>query len=159
MNFLKLKNITSPTNRVHQDHSSEILDGVFLCILTGLGLFGNLFVIGSILIRKSLRKVGNMFLLHHCFINLIQCLLFIPFIMALLNEQRMLKGCEILGGTFVTIVTATVLNIAAMTASEAYRFEDLVQQKNEDFHTNPIDQDCEQECEKGNETSIPYFKV
>lgn len=79
--------------------------------------------------------------------------------MALLNEQRMLKGCEILGGTFVTIVTATVLNIAAMTASEAYRFEDLVQQKNEDFHTNPIDQDCEQECEKGNETSIPYFKV
>ena len=141
MNFLKFKNISSPRDQ-SKKQSNEIFDGIFLCVLTGLGLFGNLFVIGSILIRKPLRKVGNMFLLHHCFINLIQCLLFIPFIMALLNEEHMLKGCEILGGTFVTIVTATVLNIAAMTASEAYRFEDLIQQKNENFLTNSIDLDC-----------------
>ncbi len=83
-----------------------------------------------------MRKVVNMFLLHHCFINFVQCILFIPFILALLNESRMLKGCEIIGGMYVTMVTATVLNIAAMTACEAYRFEDLIQEQNDNFNTS-----------------------
>ena len=111
-----------------------LIDAIVLCIITGLGLSGNLIMIISIILRKSLRKVGNMFLLHHCLINFVQCSLFVPFILALLNESTTLRGCELLGGTFVTMVTATVLNIAAMTASEAYRFEDLIQQQNQSLY-------------------------
>jgi len=48
----------------------------------------------------------------------------------------MLKGCEIIGGLYVTMVTATVLNIAAMTACEAYRFEDLIQEQNTIFNSS-----------------------
>ncbi len=116
--------------------STKDLDAIILCILTGLGLFGNLSMILMIILRRSMRKVVNMFLLHHCFINFVQCILFIPFILALLNESHMLKGCEIIGGLYVTMVTATVLNIAAMTACEAYRFEDLIQEQNTIFNSS-----------------------
>lgn len=105
-------------------------DAIALTVITLLGIFGNLAMVLSIMLRKSLRKVVNMFLMHHCFINLVQCCLFIPFIMALLKDSEMLRGCELLGGAFVTMVTANVLNISAMTACEAYRFEDFVQEQN-----------------------------
>ena len=122
-NLIKISSLIAKKNSLFND-------AIVLCLLTSLGIFGNLLTIISILTRKYLRKVINMFLMHHCFINLTQCLLFIPFIIALLNEAQTLKGCEILGGTFVTMVTANVLNIAAMTACEAYRFEDFLQQNN-----------------------------
>ena len=131
-----------------------LIDAIVLCIITGLGLFGNLTMIISILLRKSLRKVGNMFLLHHCLINFVQCSLFVPFILALLNESTTLRGCELLGGTFVTMVTAAVLNIAAMTASEAYRFEDSIQQQNQSlyFTTN------NNQTPKSNNNSKRFFQ-
>lgn len=124
--------ITNVEDRTEKPISDKV-DAMILCVMTAVGLFGNLFMILSILVRRSLRKVVNMFLLHHCFINLVQCMLFIPFIMALMNDESNLKGCELIGGLFVTMVTATVLNIAAMTACEAYRFEDLIQEQNESF--------------------------
>lgn len=127
------KSISSTKESEVETGGSDITDAVLLCIMTGLGLFGNLLMIISIIGRRSLRKIINMFLLHHCFINFVQCLLYIPFILALLNDTQLLRGCEIIGGMFVTMVTATVLNIAAMTACEAYRFEDLVQEQNEVF--------------------------
>jgi hypothetical protein len=113
----------------NEPNASDLLaDAIVLCIITGIGVFGNCLTIISIISRRRLRRVINMFLLHHCFINLTQCVLFVPFVFALLNKSQTLRGCELLGGMFVTMVTADVLNIAAMTACEAYRFEDFMQQ-------------------------------
>jgi hypothetical protein len=102
-------------------------DAIVLFLLTSIGIIGNVLIIFGILLRRSIRKVVNMFLLHHCVINLVECLLFIPFIRGLLDKNSDLENCEIFGGIYVTMVTANVLNIAAMTACEAYRFEDFIQ--------------------------------
>jgi hypothetical protein len=125
----KNANDGSMNNAGNEPNANDLLaDAIVLCIITGIGVFGNCLTIVSIISRRRLRKVINMFLLHHCFINLTQCVLFVPFVFALLNRSQTLRGCELLGGMFVTMVTADVLNIAAMTACEAYRFEDFMQQ-------------------------------
>lgn len=101
-------------------------DAIVLSIITIIGLVANGFTMIKILTKNSLRKVTNMFLLHHCAINFLQSTLCIPFIIALLTNSKKLKGCEIFGGAFVTMVTASILNIAAMVAAEAYQFEDII---------------------------------
>lgn len=94
------------------------LSGILINILTMIYLF---------LLRTS-RIKSSCFLIHHCIICLILSLLCIPYSLSYLNYSI---RCDYLGNIQVTCVTAQLLNMAAMVASEAYRFEDLIHQDNQ----------------------------
>lgn len=115
-------------NNSNEIEDEFVPDAVALLVLSILGLAGNLFNIFSIILRRSLRNMTNIFILHGCFINSIQCCLFIPFLSTILSNllERYIK-CELLGSGYVTLVTVNLLNMAAMIASEAYIFEDYLQ--------------------------------
>ena len=111
-------------------------DIIVLTIITIFGVIGNgtIFLLG--LIKRSIRNMKNIFLLHHCIINLMQSLLCLPFVISLLTNSANLEGCEILGGAYVTLVTASIISIAAMIIAEAYYFEDVVIRKGETKRQN-----------------------
>ena len=119
------KNLLSSTKRI-TGYNEIHKDAIVLTIITIIGRFGNFLTILIILFRRSLRNVRNMFLLHHCFINFMQSIICIPFVISLLTHAAKLNGCEVFSGAYVTLVTAGIVNVAAMTASEAYYFEDLI---------------------------------
>jgi hypothetical protein len=100
-------------------------DVIFLTIITVLGIFGNLLICLIGLAKKSMRTKRNIFLIHHSFINLIQSCLCLPFLFSLLTNSTNLEGCEIFGGTYSTLVTTGIINIAAIVIAEAYYFEDV----------------------------------
>ncbi|CAF0784183.1 unnamed protein product [Didymodactylos carnosus] len=105
-----------------------------LYIIGGFGVLTNLLTILSLLIIRTFRTKHSCFLFHHCLIGLTESILCIPFAMSyFMNKknslEKMIIPCDSLGHTHLACVTAQVLNIVAMVALEAYRFEDLVHQE------------------------------
>lgn len=113
--------IPMQTNRID---SMEIL---ILYLITFVGIVVNLLTMICLLIIPSYRIKSSCFLFHHCLICLTLSLLIYPYS---LSFTRKGIRCDYLGNLQVTCVTAQLLNMAAMVASEAYRFEDLIHQEN-----------------------------
>ncbi|CAF1576657.1 unnamed protein product [Didymodactylos carnosus] len=114
--------------------TSTILGGVnptdiYLFYATGLfGILTNILTIGWLVFIPSFRIKHSCFLYHHCLIGLIESLLCIPYATSYYTNasKRFKIPCNYMGSLHQTSVTAQVLNIAAMLASEAYRFEELL---------------------------------
>ena len=96
---------------IAQPINDLFIDAIVMSILTGIGLTANMGSIFMILRKKSLRKLINLFYLHHCMINFFECLFFIPFILAVILQFDISNGCHILSGGCCILITANVLNI------------------------------------------------
>lgn len=129
--FKLIKNETNSNkflvvNYIEPDQFNLVEDTLILSVITFVGLLANLVSILLILTKKTSQKVINIFYLHHCFINLTKCLLFVPFLLAIFYQFQIDRGCNILSGGLCILITANVLNIVALCSCEAYRFEDLI---------------------------------
>ena len=91
------------------------------------GMIINVLIMIYLLVITSYRMKSSCFLFHHCIICLILSILCVPYSLSYFNYSI---RCDYLGNIQVTCVTAQLLNMAAMVASEAYRFEDLIHQDN-----------------------------
>ncbi len=100
---------------------------LLMFLITSIGIFGNVSLIIAILSQKRLRKMSNTFILHQCLLNLVQCLICIPFINAMLMGSDVLQHCHLLGSTYIITVTANLFNLSVVCASEAYKFETFKQ--------------------------------
>lgn len=97
------------------------------------GILINVLTMIYLLIITSYRMKSSFFLYHHCLICLVLSILSIPYSLSFSNYSI---RCDYLGNIQVTCVTAQLLNMAAMVASEAYRFEDLIHQENSKFNSD-----------------------
>ena len=95
--------------------------------ITMSGILINIITIIYLLLLRTSRIKSSCFLIHHCLICLVLSIICIPYSLSYLNYSI---RCDYLGNIQVTCVTAQLLNMAAMVASEAYRFEDLIHQDN-----------------------------
>jgi hypothetical protein len=111
-----------------RNHHQEIpsIEIYFLHCVTIIGIVVNLLTIVLLLMMPTYRIKSSCFLIHHCLICLILSILCFPYSLSYLNYSI---RCDYLGNLQVTCVTAELLNMAAMVASEAYRFEELVHQE------------------------------
>ena len=110
------------------NHSLEI---TLLYGITLIGILFNVLTMIFLLIIPAYRIKSSCFLFHHCLICLTLSFLCFPYSLSFSNHPI---RCDYLGNIQVTCVTAQLLNMAAMVASEAYRFEDLTHQEN--FNSN-----------------------
>jgi len=97
-----------------------------LYVITISGILINLLTMIYLLIITTNRMKSSCFLFHHCIICLTLSILCFPYSLSFSNYQI---RCDYLANIQVTCVTAQLLNMAAMVASEAYRFEDLIHQE------------------------------
>ncbi len=104
-----------------------LIEKYILYIITITGILVNILTMIYLLIITAYRIKSSCFLFHHCLICLVLSILCIPYSLNLSNYSI---RCDYLGNIQVTCVTAKLLNMAAMVASEAYRFEDLIHQDN-----------------------------
>ena len=88
-----------------------LVDAILLSILTAIGLIANTGSILIILRKNPMRHITNIFYLHHCLINFAECVLFIPFIVSVVFQFEITKGCNILSGGCCILITANILNI------------------------------------------------
>ena len=103
-------------------------------LLYGVALAGlaiNLLTMFFLLIVPAYRMKSSCFLFHHCLICLTLSMLCLPYALSFSHYSI---RCDYLGNIQVTCVTAQLLNMAAMVASEAYRFEDLIHQETSSDH-------------------------
>ncbi|CAF1204040.1 unnamed protein product [Didymodactylos carnosus] len=132
-----MSNITSILTDLHLSSIARTLNGVgsieiyMLYAIGGFGILTNLFTIFCLIIIRTFRTKHSCFLFHHCLIGLTESILCIPFAMSYFMNQKnspekMIIHCDSLGHIHLACVTAQVLNIVAMVALEAYRFEDLL---------------------------------
>ncbi|CAF1300621.1 unnamed protein product [Adineta steineri] len=104
------------------------VSSIEMLILYGItisGILVNLLTMLYLLIIAAYRMKSSCFLFHHCLICLTLSILCLPYSLSFLNYSI---RCNYLANIQVTCVTAQLLNMAAMVASEAYRFEDLIHQ-------------------------------
>jgi hypothetical protein len=94
--------------------------------VTIIGIIINLMTMIFLLIIPAYRNKSSCFLFHHCLICLTLTILCLPYSLSFSNYSI---RCDYLGNIQVTCVTGQLLNMAAMVASEAYRFEDLIHQE------------------------------
>lgn len=104
-----------------------LIEKWILYIITISGILINILTMIYLLIITAYRMKSSCFLFHHCIICLILSILCFPYSF---NFSNYSFPCDYLGNIQVTCVTAQLLNMAAMVASEAYRFEDLIHQDN-----------------------------
>lgn len=123
---LKFENYKKINIQIDESFILDVEDTTVFSILTLIGFIANSICIILILNKKSLRQIISIFYLHHCFINLIQYLLFIPFLLAIIKQFQIANGCTILSGGCSVLITSNVLNILAISSCEAYKFEDLI---------------------------------
>ncbi|CAF1047468.1 unnamed protein product [Adineta ricciae] len=112
----------------NQSFLNENVSSIELTILYGITIVGiivNIFIMIYLMLIAIYRMKSSCFLFHHCLICLVLSILCFPYRLSYLNYQI---RCDYLANIQVTCVTAQLLNIAAMVASEAYRFEDLIHQ-------------------------------
>lgn len=119
-----------------KENEIEWIELILLYSVTLIGMVVNLIPMIFLCFNRSYRIKSSCFLFHHCLICLTLSFLCFPYSLSFqLNGIR----CDYLGNIHVTCVTAQLLNIAAMVASEAYRFEDLIHQDHSsktDLRTN-----------------------
>lgn len=113
---------TNPTNQ-----NDQSIEKILLYSVSSIGILLNCLTILFLLIIPAYRIKSSCFLFHHCLICLTLSSLLFPYAMSFSHYQI---RCDYLGNIQVTCVTAQLLNMAAMVASEAYRFEDLIHQEN-----------------------------
>ncbi|UJR34383.1 hypothetical protein I4U23_021791 [Adineta vaga] len=104
------------------------ISSIELSILYGIAIIGisiNILIIIYLILIAIYRIKSSCFLFHHCLICLTLSIICYPYRLSYLNYHI---RCDYLANIQVTCVTAQLLNIAAMVASEAYRFEDLIHQ-------------------------------
>lgn len=119
-------NLTTNVNELFSTKMSRIEIWILFGI-TISGIIINLLTMIYLLLLRTSRIKSSCFLFHHCIICLILSIICIPYSLSYLNYSI---RCDYLGNIQVTCVTAQLLNMAAMVASEAYRFEDLIHQDN-----------------------------
>lgn len=96
-------------------------EAYYLYFIAVVGIILNSGVVAAILYRKPLRKMTSGFLVHACFLDLLKSAFCIPFGTNLLS-QTIPTNCDVLGATFVILVTTSVFNLVAMVCTEAYTF-------------------------------------
>lgn len=113
-------------------HPSSVLTEVqslemrILYVITIVGMLINVLTMFLLLVIPAYRLKSSCFLFHHCLICLTLSILCLPYSLSYSHQSI---RCDYLGNIHVTCVTAQLLNMAAMVASEAYRFEDLIHQE------------------------------
>jgi len=105
----------------------SLIEKWILYVITISGTLINILTMLYLFIITSYRIKSSCFLFHHCIICLVLSILCFPYSLSFSNYSI---RCDYLGNIQVTCVTAQLLNMAAMVASEAYRFEDLIHQDN-----------------------------
>jgi len=116
----------SLSSEMSRDSSSLNIRSIEKYVLYGIGISGitiNILIMIYLLLITSYKMKSSCFFFHHCLICLILSILCIPYSLSLDNHSI---KCEYLANIQVTCVTCQLLNISAMVASEAYRFEDLI---------------------------------
>ncbi|KAI3385235.1 hypothetical protein SNEBB_001409 [Seison nebaliae] len=103
------------------------VDTVLLFAIIAIGVSGNVASIIFILCSNQWRHITSSFLIHHCCICATLSGLCYPFVATLAKISNH-SSCNVIGGTYVTFITALVFNIACMVASESYRFNDETKQ-------------------------------
>ena len=104
----------------------QLLEVRILYVITIVGMLINVLTMFLLFLIPAYRLKSSCFLFHHCLICLTLSILCLPY--SLSYSHRTIR-CDYLGNIHVTCVTAQLLNMAAMVASEAYRFEDLIHQE------------------------------
>jgi hypothetical protein len=125
-----------------------------LYIITISGILINLLAMIYLLIIAAYRMKSSCFLFHHCLICLTLSILCLPYA---LSFSKYNIRCDYLGNIQVTCVTAQLLNMAAMVASEAYRFEDLIHQDTSTkthSHSNSNHQHYQYQLQQSNRSTI-----
>lgn len=103
--------------------SDNINEALFLFIMAAIGFLLNLIIICCIIACRHLRRMTSAFILHGSALDLIKCIFCIPFATTLLHDIQ--PGfCDVLGGSYVIIVTASGFNIVASICCEAYIFSE-----------------------------------
>jgi len=118
-------NVNTSSNRLKLLNVSSIEMSILYGI-TISGLIINILTMIYLLIIGAYRMKSSCFLYHHCLICLTLSILCLPYSLSFSNYSI---RCDYLANIQVTCVTAQLLNMAAMVASEAYRFEDLIHQE------------------------------
>jgi hypothetical protein len=123
-----------------------------LYVITISGILINLLAMIYLLIIAAYRMKSSCFLFHHCLICLTLSILCLPYALSFSNYSI---RCDYLGNIQVTCVTAQLLNMAAMVASEAYRFEDLIHQDTSTKpHSHPHPQHYQYQLKQSNKSTI-----
>ena len=101
--------------------AENVHEAYYLFSTAGLGVLFNFIIIVTIILRKKLRKMTSAFLIHQCILDIIKCGFCIPFAQSLLSDAAP-RFCDILGGSYVIIISASTFNLLAMVCCEAYTF-------------------------------------
>jgi hypothetical protein len=125
-------NVNTSSNRLKFLNVSSIEISILYGI-TITGLIINILTMIYLLIIGAYRMKSSCFLYHHCLICLTLSILCLPYSLSFSNYYI---RCDYLANIQVTCVTAQLLNMAAMVASEAYRFEDLIHQERSNQNPN-----------------------
>ncbi|XP_064618694.1 uncharacterized protein LOC135482526 [Lineus longissimus] len=112
-------NVTFYNSTVHENVDKS--EAFYLFIMATSGMFFNALIILMVFARKSLRKMTSAFIIHGSILDIIKCAYCIPFGLSILTHKAP-HFCELLGGSFVIIISSFVFNLVAMICSEAYMF-------------------------------------
>ncbi|XP_013384333.1 histamine H2 receptor [Lingula anatina] len=100
------------------------VEAYYLFITAGVGLCFNLVLILSIFLSSKTRKMTSAFIIHGILLDLAKLYYCVPFALSLLQKQ-VPSHCNILGASFVTLISISAYNLVAMVAAEAYAFRDV----------------------------------
>ena len=94
---------------------------VYLFMISSVGILLNGLVCALLMICPGLRRTTNAFIIHGTILDILRCLYCIPFGISI--QQSVAPAlCNVLGGTYVMLVTAGMFNMLAAICCEAYTF-------------------------------------
>ena len=106
-------------NSTHKEEDEN--EAYYLFLMATSGIFFNGIVILMCFARKCLRKLTSAFIIHGSVLDMIKCAYCIPFAMSILTHKPP-DFCQLLGGSYVILISASVFNLVAMVCTEAYVF-------------------------------------
>lgn len=103
--------------------SSNHVEAVYLFVVSSVGIALNLALCVCLVLCPRLRDNSspNAFVLHGIAIDVLRCLYCVPFALGLQHREPPVL-CQLLGGSYVILVTASVFNTLAAICCEAYAF-------------------------------------
>ena len=106
-------------------HQPDLAESVILLSVATVGIVGNCGIILAVLLVPKLRQPSNAFLFHQCLLDLAKSVYCIPFSQSLIGTESV-SYCNLMGASYIVLVTSSSFNLLAMVMNEAYQFTDLM---------------------------------